>query len=162
MNEITPIKRSVALQPLSREHHDGLLFVWKLRQGLKKGISNERLQDFAAWYWKHHIRGHFYQEEVLLLPFFPSDHPLVKQLKEDHNYISELLIATDKEPDQYSFGLLCNVIERHIRFEEREFFQYLENTLSKEEMARIHEGLCNHPVKCDMEWKDCFWADESP
>jgi hemerythrin-like domain-containing protein len=160
MNETTPIKRSEELQPLSREHHDGLLFVWKLRQGLKKGISNERLRDFGNWYWKHHIRGHFYQEEVLLLPFFPPDHPLVKQLKDDHNYISELLLSTDREPDRYNLELLCKVIERHIRFEEREFFQYLENTLDKEQLKKIHEGLEKHPVICNEEWRDPFWITE--
>lgn len=158
MKETTPIKRSPELQPLSREHHDGLLFVWKLREGLKKGVSLNRLQDFSTWYWKNHIRPHFYQEEIILLPYFPASHPMVQQLKEDHNFITELLISTDKGAEIADFELLCKIIERHIRFEEREFFQYLENTLSKEELARIHEGLCSHPVKCDTEWKDCFWV----
>ena len=32
--EIKPIKRSKQLAPLSREHHDGLMYVWKIREVL--------------------------------------------------------------------------------------------------------------------------------
>ncbi|WP_241739476.1 hypothetical protein [Aestuariibaculum marinum] len=35
-----PLKRHKALQPLSREHHYGLLLTWKIRTGFKK-ISNQ-------------------------------------------------------------------------------------------------------------------------
>ena len=37
MEEIKPLKRSKELAPLSREHHDGLLFAWKIKQGLANG-----------------------------------------------------------------------------------------------------------------------------
>jgi len=40
-----PIKRSIALQPLSREHHHGLLLCWKIRTGLKKGIDIDRIKN---------------------------------------------------------------------------------------------------------------------
>jgi hypothetical protein len=51
MAEIKPIKRSAALSPLSREHHEGLLFAWKIRQGLQKNIDPERISKFTKWFW---------------------------------------------------------------------------------------------------------------
>ena len=40
MEEIKPLKRSKELAPLSREHHDGLLFAWKIKQGLANGNAS--------------------------------------------------------------------------------------------------------------------------
>ncbi len=145
------------MQPLSREHHDGLLFVWKLRQGLSHHVDTGRLRDFTAWYWKNHIKAHFFQEEKVLLPFMPAAHPLVLQLKKDHAYIRELVLTIDKDPANYDFVSLANHLEQHIRFEERELFHYLEENLSQEQLTGIYEELEKHPVSCTTEWKDEFW-----
>jgi len=158
MDEVKPIKRSVQLQPLSREHHDGLLFVWKIKQGLEKRISPERLKRFASWYWRNHIRPHFFQEEKVLVPFMPEGHPMAVQLKKEHDYIRELIIRIDREPDPHDFSRLANLLETHIRFEERELFQYLEQHLSQEQLSQIAEKLEQHPVSCTEEWKDEFWV----
>ena len=158
MIETTPIKRSPQLQPLSREHHDGLLFVWKIRQGLNNHINLERLRDYTGWFWKHHIKPHFFQEEKVLLPFMPASHLLAIQLKKDHDYIRELILSIDKEADRYDFVTLSNLLESHIRFEEREVFQYLEEHLSGQQLTEIYEKLEEHPVSCEEEWKDGFWV----
>jgi hemerythrin-like domain-containing protein len=161
MNEVKPIKRSIQLQPLSREHHEGLLFVWKIRQGLDNHTSNERLEAYTRWYWKYHIKPHFFQEEKVLLPLVPALHPLALQLKEDHDYISELILTIDKEADRHDFKSLSNLIETHIRFEEREFFQYLEEHLSEGELAQIYTELEKHPVSYEEKWKDEFWLSKT-
>lgn len=158
MTEIRPIKRSVQLQPLSREHHDGLLFSWKLREGLNNNTSIDKLREYTGWYWRHHIRPHFFQEEKILLPFVPESHPLRKQLKEEHDDIKELILSIDKEPDRLDFIHLSNLIDSHIRFEEREFFQYLEQHLSEKSLTDIFEQLEKHPVSDQEEWKDKFWT----
>lgn len=145
------------MQPLSREHHDGLLFAWKLRQGINNNTDTGRLRDFTSWYWKNHIKAHFFQEEKVLLPFMPSSHPLVLQLKKDHAFIRELVLTIDKDPDKYDFVTLANHIEQHIRFEERELFQYLEAQLSEQQLTGIYEELEKHPVFCSSDWKDEFW-----
>ncbi len=158
MNGIKPIKRSAQLQPLSREHHDGLLFVWKIREGLDNAISIERLKEYTSWYWKHHIKPHFFQEEKLLVPFMPVSHPLVIRLKKDHDYIRELILTIDKEADRHNFIRLSNLIESHIRFEERELYQYLEEHLSADQLIEIYEKLEKHPLPINEEWKDHFWV----
>lgn len=158
MNEVKPIKRSIQLQPLSREHHDGLLFVWKLRQGTSNHTDTDRLQDYTSWYWKNHIKAHFFQEEKVLLPYMPESHPFVLQLKKDHGYIREMMLTIDQDADKFDFIRLADLIERHIRFEERELFAYLEEHLEANQLAAIHEQLGKHPVACHTEWKDEFWV----
>jgi hemerythrin-like domain-containing protein len=158
MNEIKPIKRSEQLQPLSREHHDGLLFVWKLKQGLENRASLEKLKEFTGWYWRHHIKPHFFQEEKILIPFMPAGHPMAVQLKKEHDYIRELILNIDREPDRHDLIRLSNLIESHIRFEERELFQFLEEHLSKNQLEEIFVKLEQHPVSCKEDWKDEFWA----
>jgi hemerythrin-like domain-containing protein len=157
MNEIKPIKRSVQLQPLSREHHEGLLFVWKIRQGLNNNTPIEQLEAYTRWYWKHHIKPHFFQEEKVLLSYMPLSHPLIHRVKEDHDYIGELILSIDKEADRHDFISLANLIEKHIRFEERDFFQYLEEHLSEKQLTEIFEQLEKYPVSCGEQWKEEFW-----
>ncbi|HEX4876854.1 MAG TPA: hypothetical protein VFV31_09305, partial [Chitinophagaceae bacterium] len=72
-DEIKPIKRSKQLAPLSREHHDGLLFAWKIKQGIANNATVEQMRKFALWYWRQHIKPHFFQEEKILLPYLPPD-----------------------------------------------------------------------------------------
>ena len=158
MNEVTPIKRSIQLQPLSREHHDGLLFAWKIRQGINNHINVERLKDFTSWFWRHHIRPHFFQEEKVLLLYIEASHPLAMQLRKEHNYIRELIITIDKDADRHDFTRLASLLETHIRFEERELFKYLEEHLTQQELTAISEKLEQHPVVCEEEWKDEFWV----
>ncbi|OSZ77059.1 hypothetical protein CAP36_11585 [Chitinophagaceae bacterium IBVUCB2] len=160
MNEIKPLKRSLQLQPLSREHHDGLLFVWKIRQGLTNNTDIEKLRQFVGWFWENHMRPHFFQEEKILMPWLPDLHPLASKLKSDHNEIRELVISIDKEVDQYDLKDLANLVEVHIRWEEREFFQFLESTLSVKELDKVSEELNQHPVTCQNEWKDEFWVQK--
>lgn len=156
--EIKPIKRSEQLAPLSREHHDGLLFAWKIKQGLENKTSIDTLKDFALWYWRHHIKPHFYQEEKILLPYIPHDHPMAVQLKEEHDHIRELILGLDEEADKHTLLILCDLLNKHIRFEERELFEYLEELLSKEQLDHVFAEIEKHPLSCDAEWKEEFWV----
>ena len=129
--EIKPIKRSEQLAPLSREHHDGLLFAWKIKQGLENKTSLELLRKYTMWYWQHHIKPHFYQEEKILLPYMPEGHGMALQLKEEHDHIRELILELDEQADVQSLKTLCDLLNKHIRFEERELFVYLEGLLKQ-------------------------------
>lgn len=158
MNEIKPIKRSVQLQPLSREHHDGLLFAWKLKQGIENRVPTDTLKRFTSWYWGHHIKPHFFQEERVLLKYMPATHPLAVQMKKDHDYIRELVLAIDREPERDDFSRLATLVDRHIRFEERELFKHLEETLAPAQLEEIFNLLEKYPVSCEEEWKEEFWV----
>src|SRR5688572_7048078 len=155
MDKIKPIKRSPELAQMSREHHDSLLFVWKIRQGLKNNTPISTMQRYTMWFWKHHTKPHFYHEEKILLPYIPADHPWVAQLQNEHAQIRELVLNLDIEADKEMLETLADLAERHIRWEERKLFAYLEEHLTKDQLNSIHTELEKHPVKCP-DWKEEF------
>ena len=159
MSESSPLKRTEQLAPLSREHHDGLLFVWKIRQGLKNNIEKDRLRSYCNWFWQNHIKAHFFQEEKILIPFMPPDHPLVERLKSEHAHIRELILEIDRQHDQHAYNQLCDLLDKHIRFEERELFTFLQKELTGDQLDDIYRQLEIHPISCKEEdrWKDEFW-----
>ena len=156
--EIKPIKRSSQLAPLSREHHDGLLFAWKIKQGIENNASLDAMRKYALWYWKNHIKPHFFQEEKILLPTMPAGHPMAARLLEEHDHIRELILGLDDEADKRTLTILCNLLNTHIRFEERELFTYLESSLTPGKLEVIFTQLEKHPVHCETEWKEEFWV----
>lgn len=156
-NETKPIKRSEQLAPLSREHHDGLLFAWKIKQGLENRTPLDTLRKYSLWYWQHHIKPHFFQEEKILSPYIAPDHPMIIRMKEEHDHIRELILGLDAEADKRTMIILADLINQHIRFEERELFVYLEKTLPPEKLNTILEELEKHPLQKE-EWKEEFWV----
>ena len=156
-SNIQPIKRSAQLAPLSREHHDGLLFAWKLRQGLGKATPVQTLRNYCVWYWKHHIKQHIQQEEDVLLKYITPANSMAIQLKEEHDNIRELIISISHKPDTITIGMLADFISRHIRFEERALFNYLEQNLSVEQLDEIRSQLQTEPIRSE-EWNEVFWV----
>ena len=156
-DELKPIKRSRELAPLSREHHDGLLFVWKIKEGLKLNVAPGKLKEYSIWFWQQHIRPHFFQEEKILLPFIPVDHELGIRLKKEHDCIREYILSLDREADSTTFIHLADLMNDHIWFEERELFPFMEQSLSPEELGTIYQQLEEYPV-CPGVWEDEFWV----
>ena len=157
MEEIKPIKRSKELAPLSREHHDGLLFVWKIKQGLTNNTPVETLCNYTRWFWTNHIKPHFKDEEKVFAKFLPPDNPLVHQMFKEHTQIRDMIVLLDKEPDRSSLELLAEFVNNHIRFEERQLFAYAEEVLTACQLNEIYNEL-SHESHCDTEWKDEFWV----
>ena len=153
MAGIKPIKRSEQLAPLSRDHHDGLLFAWKIRQGLKNGSAPEVIMAYVHWFWNNHLQLHFSQEEHLLLTHLSESNEMAQRLKTEHQQVRELVSAT---PDTLLLSKLADIMTDHIRFEERQLFPYIEQTISKDQLNTIHKQL-DQPSHCSEKWEDEFW-----
>jgi len=157
MEETKPIKRSKELARLSREHHDGLLFSWKIKQGLTNGTPISTLVNYTRWFWGNHIKPHFKDEEKVLVKFLPNDDPLVQQMIREHAQIRNIILSLDKDLDAKTLQLLAEFINNHIRFEERQLFAYAEQVLTPEQLNEVFNELPNE-LHCDTEWKDEFWV----
>lgn len=155
-NEIKPIKRSQELTQLSKEHHEALLLVWKIRQGIRKGVEPERIAKYCRWFWDVHLVGHFRREEELLPLVLPNDHPLLRKMLDDHDVI---LRRVKGLPDHNTdcLELLAQSINDHVRFEERELFNEVEKLATPEQLTRIAKGL-NEEDSCPA-WEDEFWVN---
>lgn len=156
MKDLKPIKRSKELAPLSREHHDGLQFIWKIRQGIENGTPLATISKYVSWFWHNHIRPHFHDEENVLLQHLPADNPLVQQMVDEHAQIRDLIISIDQEAQASTINELADFLYKHIRFEERQLFAYAEKELSPDQLNSIFNQL-SEEHGCDTEWKEEFW-----
>ena len=157
MTDKQPLARSPQLTPLSHEHYDGLLFVWRIRQGLKKEASLQIMNDFIRWFWDNHLRSHFENEEKVLVSYLPGDDELVKRMMLEHGAVREL-IPENKTLVLSQISLLAKLLHDHIRYEERDLFPYIEKKLSTAQLDEISAKL-DHERSCSSEWKNEFWKN---
>lgn len=146
-----PIKRHPSLQPVSREHHFGLLLCWKIRQGFRLDISPERIKSYSDWFWKNHLMAHFEVEEKYIFSVLPADDPLIIQAFSEHHRLKKLF-ESDDIPE--SFRLIEQELDQHIRFEERVLFNKVQQVATPEQLQLIEE---NHNTPFDDNWEDEFW-----
>ncbi len=151
-----PIKRHESLKPLSREHHDGLLLCWKIRQGLSKKIAPERIAKYTRHFFNKNLEPHFYAEEQLLFPMIDRQHDLILQAREDHHRLRHLFLLAN--PDEKVLDLIQQQLEKHIRFEERQLFQEIQQQASPEALQQIQHVHATVPG--EDTWEDAFWEKE--
>jgi hemerythrin-like domain-containing protein len=155
--EIKPIKRSKQLTPLSKDHHDGLLFAWKIRQGLKNGADIKLIAEYVQWFWKNHLEEHFREEEQILAPHIPADNELLKQMFDEHENIEAMIHINENIPDGIMLADLAQAIDDHIRFEERVLFPYAEKIIPEQELNLIYEQLPKEKAEREK-WEREFWV----
>ena len=136
-----PIQRSKELAPLSREHHEGLLLGWKVKQGLSNGTDLKLIAQYIQWFWKNELIEHFRKEEEILAPYLPSDNELIKRMFSEYEEIKKLVELTEIEPNETLFLQLANLLNEHIRFEERVLFPFAEKLLTPSELEAINHQL---------------------
>lgn len=147
-----PIKRHKALQPVSREHHFGLLLSWKIRKGFKLNIELERIKAYSNWFWEHLLRPHFDFEEQYMFPILGPEHKLIKKAIKEHNRLQRLFTATNKI--EQNLSLIEEELIAHIRFEERILFKALQDKATKQQLKVIKQA---HQKVVVEDWKDEFW-----
>lgn len=153
------MKRHESIVVLSREHHLGLLFCWKIRQGVRKQIAVGRMHAYVCYFWEQQLQPHFSEEESLL--FAGSDDPLCRQALAEHQEIRQAIAVWDGLRSVSEEGLLAlaDLLDRHIRFEERILFPHLEQTLSEQVLMRIGVHLAEaHPLPSKDTYTDEFWV----
>lgn len=148
-----PIKRSKALQPLSREHHYGLLLCWKIRTGFKKDISIDRIKKYSDWFFKNSLHAHFITEEEFVFPLLGNEHEFVKKALTDHRRLKRLF--EDTTDIKNSLSLIEEELEKHIRFEERVLFPAIEGIANIKELKLIME--IHYEDSTNEDWGDEFW-----
>ena len=148
------------MMALSREHHEGLLFSWKIKEGIKKGICFCRLNKYAAFFWTHHLQKHFKQEEDLL--FCLLDNMLTQRGWDEHKLIKEGFwrIQNDLLRTNEEYLDFAELLISHIRFEERELFPYLEKELPAVTLIKVGEILAGNHETFKEDYNDEFWITD--
>lgn len=151
-----PLKRNENLVKLSRDHHAGLLFCWKIRQGVKYHIETDRMTRYVRYFWDHHFATHFKEEEEFL--FSPVQDEMVKKALNDHQKIKifvDKIRVSGMENDEEVLLELADTVDDHIRFEERVLFPHLQEKLSEQELELIAEQIVDEPLTDT--YQDEFW-----
>lgn len=151
--KVKPIKRHKAIQSFSREHHFGLLVSWKIRQGFKKDIDLKRIKKFTDWSFKHYIKPHFEAEERYMFSLLPDDDKLKKRAIAEHRRLERLF--NDNDEIKRALSLIEEELDAHIRFEERNLFNRLQEIATEEQLQQIERF--HTEIKETEEWKDKFW-----
>ena len=154
--EPKPIKRSEQLKPLSHDHHEGLMFSWNIKQGLKKGANLKTISKYVQWYWDGHLQLHFKKEDELLVPLMPADDKLVLRMSEEHEQIEALIHINSNIADEANLSSIADLVNDHIRFEERSLFPHIEASLTQYQLDFISKKLLVAPAACGK-WENEFW-----
>ncbi len=133
------MKRHAALLGLSRDHHLALVIANRAKRasGEADGPSQGPASEIAGTFYRE-IEPHFQTEENGLLPALEKagQSRLVTQTLAEHKMLRELAGLLEKGGIDmlHRFGEL---LDRHVRFEERELFPMTESVLTEEELDGI-------------------------
>ena len=153
-----PFKRSQHIKKFYSGHHMNLLFCWKIRQGLKAGVALNRVCKYVAYFWQQHLQWHIKDEEKILFSHL-KDRRVQKALNE-HKLISAQVqdVINDSENNKRkSLTKLADMVDDHIRYEERILFHHLEMKLNKEQLENIGTQIHKQRSSLQDEYEDQFW-----
>lgn len=128
------MKRSPSLRNLSNEHHHGLVLAKRAKKAAGTAEEQRAWQEirdrFAA-----DLEPHFQAEEVWLLPALEraGETGLVRRTLAEHVALRRLI---DENGARAMTGF-AELLEQHIRFEERELFEAAQQKLTPAELAQI-------------------------
>ncbi len=147
------MKRHEALVQLSRDHHFGLLLCWKLKEGLKKEVSPERMSKYIRLFYEQNLKPHFQEEEETLFPILGDEHPLIQEAVGQHRIFEQMITAGFESPEKIQH--FRDLLELHIRTEERVIFPEIEAQATDEQLQNLLNE--NHPELKEPDYDDIFW-----
>lgn len=163
MEQHPPIKRHEALVEFSKDHHFGLLLVWKIRQGLAASVAPGRINDYILFCFEEDLQQHFSEEESLMFSKLDVDAPLRLQAEREHQLMYALVERIRMNRLDESVPItFANTLQDHIRFEERKLFNYLQEHLNPEDLATVASYHGTGAGDIDLRWSDRFWEKTKP
>ncbi|MDF3078836.1 MAG: hemerythrin protein [Sphingobacteriaceae bacterium] len=151
------MKRNINLQELSKDHHHGLLLGWKIRQGLQRKIAPEAIKNYVSYFVNEALLPHFREEEEVIFSSLADTDNLIQEALKEHSQIEDLAKRISKKPNTENLNLLADLLDAHIRFEERTLFPHLEQNLTAEVLESIGQELKNRHQPFIENYPDEFW-----
>ncbi len=140
--------RHPSLILLSHDHHHGLALALRCRKqalGQMKPVGMEGLKERAREFCDFYSRNlvpHFEAEEKVLFPVMrsaaPDSHHLIGELLQEHEQMRGWAASLEGKIDLAKMiHDVGDLLERHIRREERELFPIFEREVAKQEGERV-------------------------
>ncbi len=144
------IKRHKALHILSHDHHHGLM----LAQLIKKGSpqyknlpkTTEGKKDYSIKFYYDELIKHFDDEEKFLFPVVNGKDDeidnFIEEIITEHKKMKQLINQLESDEDvENTLDKLGNILESHIRKEERDLFIKIQEFLTEEELTALENQL---------------------
>jgi hemerythrin-like domain-containing protein len=144
------MKRVPALRHLSDDHHTGLVLARRCKQvgrpdsdSSPESIWTQVLEAFSS-----QLDPHFQIEEQHLLPALEAigESSLANRIREDHRALRAL--HESKAPSPTLLNRFGELLESHIRFEERQVFEPTQHRLPADALEEIAVACEANPRVC--------------
>jgi len=132
------VKRSAELTPLSHDHHQALFTALRLVRATDGSVAG----DLLSW-WSNEGSRHFRIEEEILLPAWCSadrgaELDLANRVLSDHLQIRSAVRAAERgRLSAAELSAVGELMQHHVRFEERELFALIESRLDPADLAAL-------------------------
>jgi hemerythrin-like domain-containing protein len=136
------MKRSPELTPLSHDHHQALFVAMQLKRAENRSVAAAYLNFFDET-----GNRHFTIEEAVLLPVWMAADPDADADMATRVLVEHLELRTNADrlrSDQHAIEdlhELGELLDRHVRFEERELVPRIESALDLEAIARLGAAI---------------------
>ena len=138
--------RDKSLIPLSRQHQHALALCVRIERSMPiddtklEGWQAEIAQQFEA-----EIQVHFAAEEQILFPAaraFGELNPLVEELLTDHQWLRACFARAEaRQSSQDELLAFARRLSEHVRKEERQLFERLQELMPQAELATLGQQL---------------------
>ena len=140
-------RRHESLIPLSREHHYGLLVCLRIHRGIENHQADvswlSERADKVIRFFESDLKTHFEAEEEIVFPAMSGmedSKATIDQLVNEHRNLERLVRRLRKARDLQLAPLLrefADLLEAHIRTEERALFPRYEQGVSSELATQV-------------------------
>jgi hemerythrin-like domain-containing protein len=145
--------RNPALVPLSQQHHNGLALCVLTERSLAGDRSEVNVAKLARRIidrYEIELTNHFGIEENVLFPAIRSqlgELAAVGELIADHRALEAMVERLRDAPTVTLLEEFCALLRRHIRREENELFQDIQERLPAETLAAVGKEIDAQAVR---------------
>src|SRR6202521_5111442 len=140
--------RDPSLIQLSRQHHNALALCVRLERALQAGAM-----DLGAWqlevhqHYANEVQFHFAAEEKVLFPAarrFSELAALVEELSSEHGRLRNYFVHAEQGTmNQGELETFAKLLSGHIRKEERQLFETMQQRMRPEELKSLGGELAH-------------------
>jgi hemerythrin-like domain-containing protein len=144
--------RDTSLIPLSYQHNNCLELCALTDRSLKEDRDSEnvaRLAKRVIERYRVELTNHFSIEEQLLFALCASE--LTAQLTEEHRDIERFVEQLRSEPSAEVLEQFAELLSRHIRCEEDEFYDQIQKTLPRRVLDEVGRLIKSKVVRVTYE-----------
>lgn len=137
------MKRITELRKLSEHHHHGLVLARKAIRAASGGNEAEvkRTWDHVLKKFEMDLEPHFRIEEEYITPVLErkGEQDFARRLLSEHEQL-RTFVSDEAQHNANALNRFGILLERHIRFEEREVFETVQRVFTHDELNAIIEA----------------------